>query len=105
MAAARRRGPGDHLPRQDQHRAVAGGHRHRETDNDCVGYARECVRLAGLTTDPQLREQLLRMAREWMAMAMHESPNRGAPRNWTWLNKFKLKGWFGASPRAHRVQP
>jgi hypothetical protein len=68
------------------------------TDNDCVGYARECVRLAGLT-DPQLREQLLRMAREWMAMAMHEpAPNSGAAGNWTWLNKFKLKGWFGAAP-------
>ena len=41
-------------------------------DDDCIGYARECVRLAGLTQDPQLRGQLLNMAREWMATAMHE---------------------------------
>ena len=41
-------------------------------DDDCIGYARECVRLAGLTQDPQLQEQLLNLAREWMATAMHE---------------------------------
>ena len=42
------------------------------TDEQCVGYARECVRLAGLATDQELREQLLQMARNWMAEAMHE---------------------------------
>ena len=42
------------------------------TDNECEGYARECVRLAGLTTDPQLREELLKIARDWKAMAMQE---------------------------------
>jgi hypothetical protein len=42
-------------------------------DDDCIGYARECVRLAGLTHDPELRDQLLDMAREWMATAMHEA--------------------------------
>jgi hypothetical protein len=42
------------------------------TDTECVDYARECVRLAGLTKDPQLREQLLNLAREWMADAMQE---------------------------------
>lgn len=42
-------------------------------DDDCIGYARECVRLAGLTQDPELRDQLLNMAREWMATAMHEA--------------------------------
>jgi hypothetical protein len=44
------------------------------TDSECVDYARECVRLAGLTTDPQIRDQLLKMARHWMAAAMHEVP-------------------------------
>ena len=45
------------------------------TDNECEGYARECVRLAGLAKDQQLRDQLLNMARrEWMAEAMHERP-------------------------------
>ena len=50
-------------------------------DDDCIGYARECVRLAGLAKDPELRDQLLNMAREWMATAMHEakSPN---PKSW-----------------------
>jgi hypothetical protein len=42
------------------------------TDEECVEYARECVRLAGLATDQELRDQLLQMARNWMAEAMHE---------------------------------
>jgi hypothetical protein len=42
------------------------------TENECVGYARECVRLAGLTEDPVLRDQLLDIAGSWMAAAMHE---------------------------------
>jgi hypothetical protein len=42
------------------------------TDEQCVGYARECVRLAGLATGQEHREQLLQMARNWMAEAMHE---------------------------------
>jgi hypothetical protein len=43
-------------------------------DNECEGYARECVRLAGLAKDQQLRDQLLNMAREWMAAAMRQQP-------------------------------
>jgi hypothetical protein len=43
------------------------------TDDDCMSYARDCVRLAGLAKDPLLQEQLLNMAREWMAVAMHET--------------------------------
>jgi hypothetical protein len=43
------------------------------TDPECEDYARECVRLAGLAKDPQLRDALLNMAREWMAVAMHEN--------------------------------
>jgi hypothetical protein len=42
------------------------------TDEESVDYARECVRLAGLTADQEIRDQLLSMAREWMAAAMHE---------------------------------
>ena len=41
-------------------------------DKECEGYAHECVRLAGLTDDHEIREQLFQMAREWMAQAMHE---------------------------------
>ena len=42
------------------------------SDDECVEYARECVRLAGLVEEPELRERLLQMAREWMAVAMPE---------------------------------
>lgn len=51
------------------------------TDEECVGYARECVWLAGLTKDVQLRDQLLNMAREWMAAAMHEGTRGDAGRH------------------------
>jgi hypothetical protein len=51
------------------------------SDEECVEYARECVRLAGLTKDLQLRDQLLNMAREWMAAAMHEGTKRHALRH------------------------
>ena len=43
------------------------------TDDECIGYARECTRLAGLCKDEQLRQRLLNMAREWMGVAMHEA--------------------------------
>ena len=42
------------------------------SDKDMEDYARECVRLAHVTSDPQIREQLFEMAREWMAAAMRE---------------------------------
>jgi len=43
------------------------------TDQEYVDYARDCVRLAGLVQDQQIRDKLLDMAREWMAVAMHEA--------------------------------
>jgi hypothetical protein len=36
-------------------------------EDDCVSYACECVRLAGLTDDEVIREQLLKLARHWIA--------------------------------------
>jgi len=48
------------------------------TDNKCVEYARDCVRLAGLTTDLELREQFLNIARDWMASARHEPKLRAS---------------------------
>jgi len=45
-------------------------------DRDCVEYARECVRLAGLAENADMREHFLQLAREWMALAMNE---RGIP--------------------------
>ena len=41
-------------------------------DRDCIACARECARLAAITSDPDVRDALLNMARAWMAMAMHE---------------------------------
>jgi hypothetical protein len=40
------------------------------TDHECEGYARECVRLANLTSNPRIRDRLMQMAREWMAVVI-----------------------------------
>jgi hypothetical protein len=45
------------------------------SDREVEDFARECVGLANLTADPQMRERLFQMAREWMAIAMHPSEN------------------------------
>jgi hypothetical protein len=42
------------------------------SDKDMEDYARDCVRLAQLAQEPNLREQLMQLARDWMAAAMHE---------------------------------
>jgi hypothetical protein len=47
------------------------------TDEECVDYARECVRLAALCSDQEVREQLLQMARNWMAEAARPSHPSG----------------------------
>ena len=44
------------------------------TDRAMKRYARDCIRLAGLTSDPAIREPLLKMAREWMETARGEQP-------------------------------
>jgi len=46
--------------------------RGQQPDDQYIAYARDCERLARLSSDPHIREQLLQMAREWMAAAMHE---------------------------------
>ena len=40
--------------------------------NEFEEYARDCVRLAQQADAPELREQLLAMAREWMEAMMKE---------------------------------
>jgi hypothetical protein len=37
-----------------------------------MAHARECVRLAGLTDDGVVRDQLIALARDWLATAMKE---------------------------------
>ena len=44
------------------------------TDKAMKWYARDCIRLAGMTDDPAIREPLLKMAREWMETARVEKP-------------------------------
>ena len=40
---------------------------------DCIEFAQQCERLAALCADDeQLREHLLGLAREWLAMAQQE---------------------------------
>jgi hypothetical protein len=45
------------------------------TDNKSIAnaHAHECVRLAGLTDDPEVRDQLLELALQWMGDALHAS--------------------------------
>jgi hypothetical protein len=41
---------------------------------DCIEFAKQCERLASLCEDdPQLREHLLELAREWMKMAEQDT--------------------------------
>jgi hypothetical protein len=44
----------------------------KATDKEYIDNARECVRLAELTTDQEVRDRLLNIARRWMDAAMHE---------------------------------
>jgi hypothetical protein len=39
---------------------------------ECVGYARECVRLAEMTSDQDVRDHLLTLARQWISAADSE---------------------------------
>jgi hypothetical protein len=39
------------------------------TDEKCMAYARECVRLAGLTDDRNVQDQLLDLALGWLVSA------------------------------------
>jgi hypothetical protein len=38
-------------------------------DEKCLAHARECVRLAGLTDDQEVRDQLIALARDWLVAA------------------------------------
>jgi len=42
------------------------------TDDECLCYAYEYARLAGLTKQRNVRDQLLDLARGWTAVAQHE---------------------------------
>ena len=41
-------------------------------DEKCMAHARECVRLAGLTDDQGVRNQLIALARDWIIAARKE---------------------------------
>ena len=40
---------------------------------------RECIRLARMSDDPELRYELFEMARNWMALAMEEVHSADGP--------------------------
>jgi hypothetical protein len=43
------------------------------SDKEMEDYASDCARLTQLAHNPELREQLMQMARDWIAAAMQES--------------------------------
>jgi hypothetical protein len=45
----------------------------------CLEYARECARRAKLLTNPELRERLLNIARNWTERATREPVTSDAP--------------------------
>jgi hypothetical protein len=45
------------------------------TAKEFEDFARDCVRLAGQAENPELRERLLKIARDWMQAAMEEPAN------------------------------
>ena len=46
-------------------------------DEKCMAHARECVRLAGLTDDQEVRDQLIALARDWIVAARkHEEEEK-----------------------------
>ena len=48
------------------------------SQKDCIEFALQCERLAALRSDdPQLREHLLELAREWITMAERIRPDVG----------------------------
>jgi hypothetical protein len=42
------------------------------SDKECEAYARDCVRLANLIADEEIRAQLLKLAGHWTEAAAHE---------------------------------
>ena len=42
------------------------------TDKQCIEYARECMRLADNVPDPEIRQQLQKLANDWMAVSTKE---------------------------------
>ena len=67
------------------------------TDKELEQYAHDCIRLAGMTDDPAIREPLLKMAREWMEVARAEQQQCSARAS-------PLRRLFSALP-AFRIRP
>jgi hypothetical protein len=42
------------------------------SNEECEEYARQCAIIAGLTSDKEVRDQMLKMACRWMEEAAHE---------------------------------
>jgi hypothetical protein len=42
------------------------------SEKECMGHVSECVRLAGLTDDIAVRDQLVKLAQSWLFAAQQE---------------------------------
>ena len=45
-------------------------------DKKSMAHARECVRLAGLTDDQEVRDQLIALARDWIVAARRKKKKK-----------------------------
>jgi hypothetical protein len=68
------------------------------SDKECAAYARDCVRLAGLVTDKEIRDELLKLASYWTEAAAHERLARAVdPLSQSKLKREKIKAVANSS--------
>jgi hypothetical protein len=53
---------------------VAPGANSLNSDKECMRHAAECVHLAGLTDDLNVRDQLVELAKDWISAAQRQRP-------------------------------
>jgi len=61
------------------------------SDKECMSHAAECVRLAGLTDDVVIRDQLLDLAQDWIFAAQHAPRPPAMMRATTWCHCTKTR--------------
>jgi hypothetical protein len=48
-------------------------------EKEYIGHARDFLKLARMTTNEELRDQIVQMACEWLVEAMHARPEQSSP--------------------------
>jgi hypothetical protein len=48
-------------------------------EKECIGHARDFLKLTRMTNNEELRDQLVQMACEWLVEAMHARPEQSSP--------------------------